>query len=213
MYIEIHNYRKMEQEVLYFKLTNAFNMDKIEKLNEKIAGIYTIYKDDRCVYVGQSINLASRLATHLRGKYATATSVFCWEANNLYWDEFEHASKDEKKVMLDNAEKYVMAKFKPVENLMIDMDFKLPECDVPDVDTCFGGNIRLQMTNAGFLIVSNSESRVFGNIESSIFEAHYNNEIDDKSLIKMKKILSKYNVIDIDDDNKEEIQLPLMEAI
>ncbi len=211
MYIEIHNYEKMEQDILYFKLTNAFNMDKMEKMNAKIAGIYAIYKDDRCVYVGQSINLASRIATHLRGPYATATSVFCWEAENLYYDKFKYASKDEKKVMLDNAEKYIMAKFKPVENLMIDMDFKLLECDTPEVDTCFGGDIRIQIIVSGMLVVSNRDSLAFGLLKSSIEESHFYEKIDSNVCNEIFGRVDHFRLIKIDSEDESVIER--MEAI
>ena len=41
----------------------------------KTIGVYTIYNDDICVYVGQSKNIASRLATHLSGRYKKATKI------------------------------------------------------------------------------------------------------------------------------------------
>ncbi len=182
MYIEIHNYEEMEQDILYFKLTNAFNMDNMEKMNKKIAGIYAIYKDDRCVYVGQSINLASRIATHLRGKYEVATSIFCWDMESIYNDsQYAKRGKERKQNMLDNAEKYVMSKLKPIENLNIDMDFKLPEDEVIYFHLDIDADITIGTQKGGRgLYVTNNECCAYDDLRIGIEYAHYEKELTDE---------------------------------
>lgn len=38
---------------------------KIEELRQEICGIYILHLDNKIVYVGQSVNMYSRLQTHL----------------------------------------------------------------------------------------------------------------------------------------------------
>jgi len=102
----------LEQKTLFYKLANAFNMENDSIKNEKVCGIYAIFHNDLCLYVGQSKNMASRLATHIKGKYGKATDIYVWS-------ELEED--------LDDAEKSKMSFFKPIENVLIDMS-----CDEDD---------------------------------------------------------------------------------
>lgn len=124
MYIEIHDWKEFEQKVLYYKLNNSFNMNLISELNYKIAGVYAIYKDDICLYVGQSRNLASRIATHLRGKYENCTNIYVWDIQEIGFKQFRGLIKDIQEQVLIRTEKFFMSKLKPIENLDIDMDYK-----------------------------------------------------------------------------------------
>lgn len=133
MYTEIHKWKDFEQKVLYFKLNNVLNLQEHNELNRKIAGVYAIFKDDICLYVGQSINMASRIATHLKGKYETSTELYLWNVENIGFSDFYERSKDSQKIILDNCEKYLMSKLKPIENLLIDMNFTLDENKTPEV--------------------------------------------------------------------------------
>ena len=85
MYTEIHEWQEFNQKVLYFKLNNTFNLQVDSELNHKFSGIYAIFKDDICLYVGQSSNLASRIATHLKGKYKflVITEGWCGDAAQI----------------------------------------------------------------------------------------------------------------------------------
>lgn len=131
MYIEIHDWKEFEQKVLYYKLNNSFNMNLTSELNHKIAGIYAIYKDDICLYVGQSKNLGSRLATHLKGKYENATNIYVWNIEAIGFSEFRAYKKELCDQILIRCEKYLMSVLKPIENLDIDMSFHLQDMDKP----------------------------------------------------------------------------------
>ena len=133
MYIEIHDIDDTDQEALYFKLNSAFGISNADGKNRKIKGIYAIFKDDICLYVGQSKNIASRLATHLRGKYKDSTYIAVWNIKNVGFSDFDTRSKDSQMSILLNTEKYIMALLKPIENLDIDMDFKCEDNQKPDV--------------------------------------------------------------------------------
>ena len=93
-----------DQKELYFKLNKILTLRYDEN---KISGIYAIYKDDICLYVGQSKNIASRLATHIKGKYIKADRIIVF-ANN---DELED---------LIPSEKWLIQKIKPIENILAD---------------------------------------------------------------------------------------------
>ena len=63
--------KSKKQKDLFFQLDYEF-----KKIDEnRLSGIYAIYKDDVCLYVGQSKNLSSRLATHLSGKYKLCSKI------------------------------------------------------------------------------------------------------------------------------------------
>ena len=134
MYIEIHNHDDKNQEWLYFKLNNAFNMDTDEPKNIKHIGIYAIFNGDTCLYVGQSKNLSSRIATHLRGKYEKATHIKCWDIREIGFSDYLDRLTMDKKSILDNVEKYVMTLLQPIDNVDIDMDFRLKGDTVPAID-------------------------------------------------------------------------------
>lgn len=134
MYIEIHNQTEMTQKVLYFKLNNSFNMEILEENNKKIAGIYAIFKDNICLYVGQSKNIASRLATHLKGKYQNFDYIYVWNIENIGFSDFNKRLQQSRISILDNCEKHIMKLLKPIENIIIDMDFNIDEEKTPDID-------------------------------------------------------------------------------
>lgn len=100
-----------EQKEFYFDL-NWF-MQRSSG-NNKTHGAYVIYKDDICLYVGQSKNMSSRIATHLHGKYAMADRVI------VYIDE-EYLDVDgtDDEILLES-EKYLMNKLQPIENVLVD---------------------------------------------------------------------------------------------
>ena len=125
MYIEIHNHLEMSQKVLYFKLNNSFNMEIIKEENTKLSGIYAIFKDSICLYVGQSKNLASRIATHLKGKYENADYVCVWNIEHIGFPNFYYEDNQSQTHILDNAEKFIMKELKPIENILIDFNFEL----------------------------------------------------------------------------------------
>lgn len=119
-----------DSKEFYFKLNSSFQIVKFDEAspNYKFAGIYAIYKDDVCYYVGQSQNLANRLTQHLTGKYETADRVDCFLViDNGFYDFFER-SKETRKLILENNELLFMSKLKPIENLITPgSDFELDE--------------------------------------------------------------------------------------
>ncbi len=100
--------KNIAQKELFFQINHILNNGRDEK---GIKGIYVIFKNDVCVYVGQSSNVASRLATHLSGKYSNATKIFIFEQTN-----------DEDLII---NEKYCIQKFKPIENILVSYDEKI----------------------------------------------------------------------------------------
>ena len=97
--------RPAEQKDLYFTLEGLFALDYQKR---KVSGVYVIYKDGFCLYVGQSSNVASRLATHLSGKYKTADRVVIYEIDSTDITD------------LTDSEKYAIQLFKPIENILAD---------------------------------------------------------------------------------------------
>ena len=183
MYTEIHKWKDFEQKVLYFKLNNVLNLQEHNELNRKIAGVYAIFKDDICLYVGQSINLASRIATHLKGKYETSTELYLWNVENIGFSDFYERSKDIQKIILDNCEKYLMSKLKPIENLLIDMNFTLDENKTPEVClnhySCFSLKIdESYLTIVESDSISESVSKMYEKIEVE-FKGYSPEQYDD----------------------------------
>lgn len=172
MYTEIHEWQEFNQKVLYFKLNNTFNLQVDSELNHKFSGIYAIFKDDICLYVGQSSNLASRIATHLKGKYNLATDIFIWNVENIGFSDFNKRDKNSQKSILDNCEKYIMTKLKPIENIAIDMDFKLTEDETPIV--CFESNSCMTiLINKYILLITDSGSEYIEDKNPDIDYLHY----------------------------------------
>lgn len=183
MYTEIHKWKDFEQKVLYFKLNNVLNLQEHNELNRKIAGVYAIFKDDICLYVGQSINLASRIATHLKGKYETSTELYLWNVENIGFSDFYERSKDSQNIILDNCEKYLMSKLKPIENLLIDMNFTLDENKTPEIDlnnySCFSLKIdENYLTVVESDSISESISKMYEKIEVE-FKGYSPEQYDD----------------------------------
>lgn len=109
-------FKKSEsQRELFSQLNHSMIIESDEKT---IKGVYIIFKDNVCVYVGQSSNIASRLATHLSGKYKNANEIF------VFVPEFEED--------LIITEKYCIQKLQPTENLRVDFDEKI------NIDDIFG---------------------------------------------------------------------------
>ena len=96
--------KSKSQKELFFQLNSSIAIEKADK----ISGVYAIYKSDVCLYVGQSSNIPSRLATHLCGRYSDADKIFIFENAN-----------DEDLIL---NEKYIIQKLKPIDNILVDYD-------------------------------------------------------------------------------------------
>jgi len=124
--------RPEESKALYFHLNNAIHLASPPcSSTYKIAGIYAIYKNDVCYYVGQSTNLPSRLATHLTGKYSVVDRVELHFIGDETYKNFYTQPKHIQKMILENNESWLISELKPIENLIV-KDIKIPSnklCD------------------------------------------------------------------------------------
>ena len=110
---------------LYFKLNNALHIhDPLISKTYKIAGLYSIHKDNKCYYVGQSQNLPSRISDHLFGRYENADEVRVYFVCNDGYSDFYERNKESRKLILENNELKLMQLLNPIDNLIIDHDKK-----------------------------------------------------------------------------------------
>lgn len=119
-----------DSKELFFKLGNSFHITNYSDRSStsKFAGLYAIYKNGNCMYVGQSQNLASRLSQHLTGKYESADMITVFMATDYGFNNFYDMDKDSRKSLLEDNEKILIKKLKPIENLMLpDQNFSIPE--------------------------------------------------------------------------------------
>lgn len=190
MYIEIHEWQTFEQKTLYFKLNNSFNMNIQECENHKIAGIYAIYKEDVCLYVGQSKNMASRIATHLKGKYKSATDIFIWRVEDIGFPDFIGKNIDAQNEILNNCENWLMSKLKPIENLIIDMDFTLKENQIPYIEFDKKSSITMSIKKYS-LIILDCYSSVVEDIFCIIDMINYEHIINDAQSETLKYFIEQ----------------------
>lgn len=192
MYIEIHDWKNFDQKVLYFKLNNSLNMNLESTKDYKLAGIYAIYKDDLCLYVGQSRNLASRIATHLKGKYENATNIYMWNIENIGFPDFRSYDKEIQEQIIIRCEKYLMTVLKPIENLDIDMSYIIyNERDKPVFDFEVSSNYTLQLTDFDTLKITDSYPQNTEEIQMSIDYLNSKKVIDDNIHKELEEILNE----------------------
>lgn len=120
---------ELDSKQLYFKLNNSLQIcsDENQSPTLKFAGLYAIFKDGVCYYVGQSQNLASRISQHITGKYSTADTIAIYFAKSNGFDDFYERGKEARKAILECNEMHLIKMFKPIENLITpDSDFHLP---------------------------------------------------------------------------------------
>ena len=125
-----HFEKPEESKELYFKLSNSFHLTMFEDRSStsRFAGLYAIFKNDVCMYVGQSQNLASRVSQHLSGKYSSADKVLIFSVVSNGFGGFFDFPKEDRKWVLENNEKLLIKELQPIENLMLpDDDYKLDE--------------------------------------------------------------------------------------
>ena len=113
--------RHIDPKDFYFKLNNSFQITSIEHQSPtfKFAGLYAIYKNNTCYYVGQSQNVASRICQHINGKYASADRVEIFLARANGFDDYHNRSKESRKKILESNENNLIKILKPIENLML----------------------------------------------------------------------------------------------
>lgn len=157
----------ISQKDLYFKLNSLFSIEK--QKSETLVGIYAIYQNNICLYVGQSTNLASRIATHISGKYKESDYIYIIDIREIGFDDFEERNKESQKAILDNCEKYFIALLKPIENIIADFAFTLSKKETPNVDSYYLNYsfvIDLRQMEASEIIVSSIIEDTVLNIET-----------------------------------------------
>ena len=163
------------QRDLFYQIKNEF-----EKCDTIMQGWYIIFKDDICVYVGQSKNLPSRIATHLKGKYENCDTILV----------FENYEVDEK---LDITEQYLMNIFKPLENKLVDFSKKInyeeiAECNIyfANEDPNIEGSITEKIIKYSNFSILNYKRNIFIENET-ILDLYENNSLSNK----MKEYIQK----------------------
>jgi len=109
---------------LYFRLSNAFRLSDIYCSSTcKYSGVYAIYKESVCYYVGQSSNMPSRLSTHLTGKYSAADEIRLYMPSEFdYFSDFYSERKESQIQILEENENHCINRFSPVENILVNRE-------------------------------------------------------------------------------------------
>lgn len=117
--------KSTDQKELYFQISAALKM-QYPSTDSRLAGIYAIYNGDTCLYVGQSQNLASRVATHLCSKFEQCTHIdlFLIDSDSEGFSGFYSKSADAKKSILEYNEKCFIRLLHPIENINADHTFQ-----------------------------------------------------------------------------------------
>jgi predicted GIY-YIG superfamily endonuclease len=190
--------KELKQKMLYYKIQNTFNIENSN--THTYAGIYVIIKNDYPVYVGQSKNLASRIATHLKGKYAEADMILAFDVRELGWADFHSKNTTSKQEILNNAEKYIIKVLKPTENIIVDFDFELNESCKP--------NFCKEDFEVDFFIAISDDNITIGTdiftviIEDGYAEVDFRGGHNLLKLIEGKMALTTVKKIQDDGDNK-----------
>lgn len=129
-------YKPDDSKGLYFNLSSSFQLSEQMNPNKqhKFAGLYAIFKSEKCYYVGQSQNIASRLATHLYGRYETAdrVDVYCITQNGF--PNFYGLEKDVRARILEYNEKCLIKNLKPIDNIIADYCIEIDENKTDFID-------------------------------------------------------------------------------
>lgn len=105
---------------LYYKLNSSLQITGFDYQlkNYKFAGLYAIYKNNVCLYVGQSKNLARRISDHLSGRYSEADQIHVFYATGNGFSNFDDRGVDAQKSILDTNELKLIDELKPIENII-----------------------------------------------------------------------------------------------
>jgi len=112
----------LNQKQLFYALKSSFSLCDDERLRISTAGVYAIFSDKVCVYVGQSKNLPSRIATHLYGKYKNATTIEVYTMVNNGFSNFNEKLLEHKDYILLQNELALIKLYKPIDNIIVDLD-------------------------------------------------------------------------------------------
>jgi len=202
MYIEIHNFEDLSQKVLYFKLNNSFNMDTDIEKNIKFSGIYAIYSNDICLYVGQSNNLASRLATHLKGKYSKDINIYAWDIQDIGFGNYFDRNECSRKAVLDNCEQWFMKQLKPIENINIDFSKEFKDNEVPSLSYITWASFSLELNNISTLRIKSNctddeMKTLYESIDFRVICNNSNNISKDETIKDILYCLKSFPIKDI----------------
>jgi hypothetical protein len=96
---------------LYIALKNAIGRYEVGDEDKKVPGIYCIYNEaGTLLYVGKSKNLASRLTTHIRGKYRYSYKI-----------TIEYVEQEE----LDDVERFLIDTLEPIDNVRVNEHYDI----------------------------------------------------------------------------------------
>jgi len=111
-----------DSKEFYFKLNASLQItnNDLQSRSCKFAGLYAIFKDGICYYVGQSQNLASRLSTHLTGRYSSFDGVIIISPIKNSFSDFYARSSHAKAEILEYNEQLLINGLKPVENIIVE---------------------------------------------------------------------------------------------
>lgn len=116
----------------YFKISGALNFSYPMKSDDhKVAGLYAIYKNNICLYVGQSKNIPSRLSTHLTGRYEVCDDIrIFYVCEEEHFEGFYSWSSKEQTQVLESNEAKLINILKPTENIMVNREADINEDDL-----------------------------------------------------------------------------------
>lgn len=189
------NVGECDQKQLYFKICNVLSL---ERKDTTITGIYAIYKNDICLYVGQSKNLASRISTHLSGKYKEADFIYMVDVEQIGFGDYRNRCEKSKKSILDNCEKYLIKLLKPIENIIADFNFQLPIEQTPDIHDYLPYSYIIdnrEMSIYGDITIQDSNEHTVTNCDWLRICIHFLEKKDED----YKDLLDNYNTIFIKD--------------
>jgi hypothetical protein len=114
------NASEISEKELYCKLSSSFQIACFEdqSVNFRFTGLYAIFKNGICYYVGQSQNLASRICQHLSGKYKSADQILILTPQKNGFSDFFSRDKQTRKEILEYNESILIKKIRPIENLL-----------------------------------------------------------------------------------------------
>ena len=65
---KMNQYEYLTIKSNWYEVNNDFKVNSINQIVDNVSGVYRLYKNDRIVYVGKSINIKSRVKDHKRDK-------------------------------------------------------------------------------------------------------------------------------------------------
>ena len=159
-YIYDRQIESKDYKLLYSSISNAFkNLNK--EYNNKISGVYIIYnKNQDVVYVGQSKNIASRITTHMRGKYKKSYKI----------DVFPLDYVDDEQIT--SFERFLITKLKPIDNVMVEQTYNPIDVESillhEDIETLEDKEI-IELLIPCFCVFPNNKFIVKGDFLSSLY--------------------------------------------